>query len=90
MIAISLVLNRIWSHRIVNDLIANRSWSRQALLMVLWLFLCRMYVGYLWQHDCTFSIRCCSNWTTTEHIAWHTAACWSLLLTRAESICHTG
>jgi len=31
MIAISLACDRLWSHSRVNDLIAIRSWSRQAL-----------------------------------------------------------
>jgi len=32
MIAISLACDRLWSHSSVNDLIAIRSWSRQALV----------------------------------------------------------
>ena len=34
MIAISLVFDQIWLHSIINDLIAIRSWSRQALLVI--------------------------------------------------------
>jgi len=34
MIAISLVFDRLWSQSRVNDLIAIRSWSRPALVLV--------------------------------------------------------
>jgi len=34
MIAISLVLDRLWSSNIVNDLIVIRWWLRQALIII--------------------------------------------------------